>query len=381
MNKFTLAGLLTSLALMVPLATSAAEFRGAQDVSLVSGETISGNMYMAGGNIIDTGVVKGDLVIGGGNILVSGPVNSDLLIGGGSINVTSDIGGDLRIGGGNITIQGKVAGDAIVGGGQIILASPHIGGDVAIAGGNITISAPINGSLKVFGGQVTLNAPVKGSVIIHGQKITLGPKAIIQGDLTYTSPAVATLETGAIVRGKTDYTKSETSTKANVVPTVALGAFFTFWLLAKLLMSIVGAFLFLWIFPRYAIELATSFATKPLEYLGIGFVAFIVLPIAGILLLLTVIGIPLGALALLGFVGLMIFASLVAPVALGSLVHKWIWKPSNYVVDWKTILLGVAIWFVLGFIPFVGGLLKFIIILMTLGVTLQVKWSVSKNWR
>jgi len=373
--------MLATLAFILPLSASAAEFRAGQEARLGSGETINGNLYLGGGNVTDTGAVKGDLVIGGGTILVSGPVGQDLLIGGGNITVSSDVGGDLRIGGGSVTVQGKIAGDAVIGGGNITLASSQVSGDAMLGGGSIVIESPINGNLKAGGGQVTVNAPIEGNVVIRANKVTLGPKANIQGDLTYTSATEATRETGAVVHGKTDYTKSETITKPEAAPQAALAAFFTLWIFAKLLMLLLAAFLFLWIFPAYAQSLVTIYATKPLENLGKGFVGFIVAPIASILLLMTVIGIPLGFLGLLGFAALMIFATLATPVLVGSIVHKWIWKPAGYVVDWKTILLGVAVYWVLGFIPFLGGLVKFILVLITLGVTLQIKWNVIKELR
>jgi cytoskeletal protein CcmA (bactofilin family) len=381
MHKYFTSGLFVSLAMLLPLSVSAAEFRAGQEASLNSGETIQGNLYLGGGNVTDTGAVKGDLVIGGGTILVNGPVGQDLLIGGGTITVTSDVGGDLRIGGGNITVQGKIAGDAVIGGGQIILAGTQVGGDAVIGGGNITIDAPVNGSLKAGGGQVTINAPIKGDVYVQANKLFLGPKAVINGNLSYTSPAQATIESGALVHGKTDYIKSVTST-SSAAPQAAVGAFLTFWLFAKLLMTLLGVFVFFWIFPRYAQDLVRIAYTKPLESLGKGFVTLIVLPIASIILLMTIIGIPLGALGLFGFVALMVFSSMIAPVVIGSIVHKWIWRPAEFLVDWKTILLGVAIYFMLGFIPLVGGLIKFVVILMTLGVVVGVKWDLAnKNLR
>jgi len=380
MKKIQIIGFATALCVLLPLSASAAQFMVDKETSLSSGETSNGNLYMLGSTVSDSGAVHGDFVAAGGTLLVNGAVSNDVLAAGGNISILGDVGGDVRIGGGNILIQGKIAGDAIIGGGQITVGGPGIGGDVAIGGGSVTLNAPVNGSVRIAGGQVTIDAPIKGSVQIKADKVTLGPKAVISGDLSYTATGEATMQSGAVVHGKTDFTKRESTSTKNAAP-VALGAILTFALLAKLLMSLVGAFLFLWIFPGYAKELATSFGTKPLENLGRGFVFFIVLPISAILLLVTVVGIPLGFLALFAFAGLLIFASLVAPVAIGSLVHKWIWKPAEYQVDWKTILLGVAIFFLLTFVPFIGWIIKFCAILITLGVAVQIKWSLTKSLR
>ena len=146
-------------------------------------------------------------------------------------------------------------------------------------------------------------------------------------------------------------------------------------------MSLVGAFAIGYFFHRYSRELIATAAIQPLTEIGRGAIIVIVLPIASVMLLATVIGIPLGALGLLAFTAFMVFTCMAAPIVTGSIVHKWIWKPAGYVVDWKSILIGVAVYFILGLIPFVGWIVKFGIVLLTLGAAINIKWSVAKEWR
>lgn len=368
------------LSIVLPMSAVAAEYRAGEEASLNFGETLYGNTYMGGGTVTDAGTVRGDLVAAGGTILITGPIGSDLLAAGGTITVTGDISGDARIGGGNLLISGKVSGDVMIGGGQVVLSSPQIGGDVTVAGGSVTIAAPIAGNVRVAGGQLTINSPIKGSVTVHAQKITLGPKAVITGDLIYSSSEVATIQDGAQVLGKTQFTKIE-NPNGNKISATALAAIFTFAFVAKLLMQLLAAFVFFWIFPKYAKEIAANFNDKPLENLGRGFVAFVVAPIGALILLFTVIGIPLGLLTFIGFIGLVLFSVLIAPIAIGSLVQKWFMKSANFEVSWVTIVLGVAIYTLLSLVPFIGWIIQFVTVLMTMGIVIQVKWLAAKNWR
>jgi hypothetical protein len=369
---------ITGLLVFVPLAASAAQFRAAEQTSLGTSEAIQGNLYMAGGNVSSAGTVRGDLVAAGGNLIVSGATTNDLLVAGGSITITGDVGGDARVAGGNITIQSKVAGDVVVGGGQINVGGAGVGGDVAIGGGSITITAPVNGNVKIGGGEVTIDAEVKGNVEIKAEKITLGPRAVITGNFTYTASEEAKMETGAAVQGTVDFTKREGAEKSSEA---AIAAFFSFALLAKLLMMLAGAFVLFWIFPRYARELVTNFAADPVSNLGRGFITLIVMPIASIILLITIIGLPFGVIGLLGFIALLIFTSLMVPIVVGSLIYKWITKSTGYEVNWQTILIGVAVYFLLGLVPFIGGIVKFFIMLIALGVVVKIKWQAAKNWQ
>jgi cytoskeletal protein CcmA (bactofilin family) len=361
---------------IVPVVSLGATFRTGDQPSFPAGETINDDLYIMGGGVTSAGMVQGDLTAMGGNVLVSGPVTADLLASGGSVIVTSTITGDVRAGGGNIVIQGSVLGDVLLGGGQITLSGPEIGGDVAIGGGTISIEAPVRGDIRIGGGMVFINSAVTGNVRIDADEVKLGPKANIAGDFTYSAKEAATMEGGAVVAGKTTFNERE-----RAAAKAGIAAFFTVWLLMKVLMALVGAFAIGLLLHRFSRELVATAAPQPWYEIGRGALIFIVLPIASIILLCTVIGIPLGALGLLAFAALMIFAHLAAPIVAGSIAHKLIWKPAGYVVDWRTILLGVAIIFVLSLIPFVGDLVKFGIVLLTLGAAMNIKWSAIKEWR
>ncbi len=375
----SLGGLLSvGLLLLIPLTTSAAEFRTGDQPSLASGQTVSNDLYMAGGSVSSAGSVQGDLTVAGGTILVNGPVSADVLAAGGTITILGDVAGDVRVAGGNITIQSSVLGDVIAGGGQVTLSGSKIGGDVAVGGGQISIDAPVTGTVHIGGGNVRINAPIGGNVFIKAQKLTLGPKALLNGTLTYSAAEMATMENGAVVKGATKFTKTADIRGASKA---GLAAFFSLWLLARLLMSLVGALVIGLLMHRFSRELVATAAMQPLLEIGRGAVVMIVLPVASILLLFTIIGIPFGFLGLFAFAALMIFTSLVAPIVTGSIVHKWIWKPAGYIVDWKTILLGVAIYFVLGFIPFVGWIVRCGIMLLALGAVINIKWSIVKEWK
>ena len=370
-------GLLGGLLLAAPLLASAADFKTGDQPSFPSGETIADDLYMAGGSVTSSGTVTGDVVFAGGSIMINGPVSADVLAAGGSVTILSEIAGDVRAAGGHIVISGAVLGDVILGGGQINVSGPRIGGDVLMAGGTIRIDSPVAGDIKIGGGDVYLNSAVTGSVRIEADKVTLGPKAKIAGDFTYGSAKAATLESGAVVAGETTFNER----KGSGAGKAAVVAFFSLWVLAKFLMTLVGAFAIGLLLHRFSREVVATAAPQPLMEIGRGAVVMIVLPIASVILLATVIGIPFGMLGLLSFIALMIFTSMLTPVVIGSIVHKWIWKPAGYVVDWKTILLGVAIYFLLGLIPFIGWIVVFGAMLLTLGAVVNIKWSALKEWR
>ena len=98
--------------------------------------------------------------------------------------------------------------------------------------------------------------------------------------------------------------------------------------------------------------------------------------------MVTIVGVPLGIIGLIGFFGIIAFGCIVvAPVVLGSLLHKWITKSSGYTVSWSGIVLGVVVYHLLTFVPLVGWILKFAIFLIAIGALVTTEWRIVKEWR
>ena len=207
--------------------------------------------------------------------------------------------------------------------------------------------------------------------------MTLGKDAVIDGNLDYSARSEATMEAGAVVKGKTTFEPQ----KAPVYSAKSIFAIMSLFLLGKFLSSLLFALVLGLIFSRYVLTAVKGALEQPLLEMGRGLIMLIVLPVASVIAFVTVVGIPFGVLGLVSLVALVIFGSGLAAIIAGSLAHKWMFKPAEYEVTWKTILLGVVIYMVLGFIPFVGPLAKFLLFLLALGSITKLKWTIIKEWR
>lgn len=375
MNKLYLyAGVF--VALVIPMFSYAAEFRIGEQPAVLSAERVSNDAYIIGGSSTITGTVTGDLFAVGGNVLISGNIGADILVAGGNITIISDVADDVRAGGGNIAIQGKVAGDVLVGGGQVSIGGEGVAGDVIVGAGTLRIDAPVGGNLKVGGGNVYINAPITGNINIEADKVTLGPSAVIIGDMSYKSPKELVKETGAEIRGEVKYAQRASSQPSKAV----LAGIFSAWLIGKFLALLISALIIGLVFRRFSKSVITLSHDRPLLEIGRGLLTIIVLPIASVILLVTMLGIPFGVLGLLSLIAITIIACIVAPIILGSFVYGYFSK-GDTVVTWKSILLGVVIFELLWFIPILGWLIRALILLLAIGIIVSLKWSVLKEWR
>ena len=363
------------LVVAMPALALAVEFRTGDNPSIGKDEKIVNDVYIAGGGVTSAGNVNGDLITAGGNVVISGDVSMDIFAGGGNISILSNVGDDVRVGGGTVVIAGRVGGDLLIGGGNVNISGPGVGGDAVMGGGNVRIGAPVAGNLLAGGGNIYINAPIGGDVKIDAQKVTLGKNAVITGNLTYKATEEMVKESGAVVKGKVDFQK-RTTRAAPVKVFAGIISAFILWKFLALLACALTVGLVLRRYSREIVELAVK---RPWFEMGRGVLFMILTPLLSIILLVTLVGIPFGIAGILGFILVMIFAWIMTPVILGSVIYRYFSK-EELEISWKTILLGVFIYALLGLVPIIGGLAQALLIFLTLGAMTAFKLRVIKEW-
>lgn len=379
MRKFLF--VLSLLFLLIPTVSLAATFKAEENsaTTTVNQTEEVKNAYLAGDSVNFSGKASQDVWAAGNSLSISGPVQGSLVVAGNVINVSSQIDHSARIMGNTVNIQGNIGSDLLAAGNSIILLpNTVVTDDFMAAGNNIDLQGKINGNVYVAGGKINLNGEVGGNVIIKNSgTITVGPNAKIKGNFEYQSTQLANINSASQILGETKYKEVK---PAN--PSVGkVTGFFTVFSLGLLLATFLAVWLLTYIFPKFSQKLVVESATKPWENMGIGLIALVVVPAAAIILLCTIIGIPL-AFIIFGFYGFVIgLAQLVVPVLTGSLLFKWLGKTKNYRVDWLTVLAGVIIVTIVKLIPFVGGLIVFMIFLMTLSYFSKIVTGFIKKER
>jgi hypothetical protein len=377
--KYTkyIASFLLAFGLLVPQAY-AAEFMSASpdgDGSItVSGETHK-NLYTAGGDVTVSAPVMGDLYAAGGNVLITGDVEQDLNVAGGNVTINGKVGGDLRVGGGQVMINGAVGGDVLIGAGQVSFApTASVAGDLIVGGGRVKLDAPVVGFVKMGGGDITINSTIGGKVWIQSDRsLQFGPKAVVPGEIIYKGREAAKVQDGAKVsevKFEQIQTKSMEGAKAFIG-----GAF-----LIKLLAWLLAAWLLVHFLPNRTRSVIEGVSNNPWMNLAIGFTGIIIIPLAVIVILFTFIGYYTALILLAWFVLAMLVTSLLTAILTGSYVDKWLMKRTALHIDWQTIIIGVVILTLLGFVPVFGWIVCGLLMLMTFGSLLRfVRHEIATN--
>jgi len=354
------------LLFIIPVVALSATFKGGEEYSLGKDKIIEGDLYVGGASVSIAGDVTGDLLVGGGRVLLTGNVFEDAIIGGGDVDILGNVGDDVRVAAGQVTIGNDIDGDLIVGAGSVVvLPDVVVAGDIFIAGGAVLFEGTAMGDLEINGGEITMNGTAeKGLFVRRVDKIRVGASAVINGDFKYKSGEEAEINESAVIEGEVSFEKigKLAGDKAKKGIFAFLGLF-VIWKFVVLLLAGVVMVLLFERFSKDVIEYSLkSFGGEFVR----GFVVLIVVPVVILFLFLSVIGFLIGILGLLMYIFLIIVSNIFAGIIFGSFLKKYLLK-KNPDVNWKVAIIGIFLLFVIGLIPIVGWLIKFIFMLLALG--------------
>ncbi len=382
MSKKVLIGIACLALIAAPVVGHAAAIKAGEEYTLRQGQTLSDDLYVGARTVVSAGDVVGDLTAGGANVLATGSVGQDLTVAGGTVHVTGAVRDDAHIIGGSVFVEGSVADDLMVAGGQVSLVSgATVGGDLIGAAGMASIGGTVNGDVRLAAGRVTITGTVEGNVHLIADKVVIADTANIQGTLTYRSPNEAQIADGATVNGEVSYqhvTKKSRAPIPSPARGIGLGIFagiISAIALGKLLSLCVLALLFVVAYGRIAERVVETGVKHFWKTVGLGFLGLVVTPIAAVVAFVTLLGIPLGIMLVLGYVVWLILAWIIGPIILGTFIFHWTRKRAALEVDWKTTLVGCVVMFILGFIPLVGWLIQAAFGLAAMGVLIKMKYA------
>ncbi len=358
--------LVFSVILFAPFLALAAQYQApvGQDVNV---EKETKNLYTAGINVNVNKIVSGDLTVLAQTINIKSDVEQSVYMLGSTINLDADVAQNVKIAGAQINITSKVGQDLIILGQSVNIGSESIiNGDLVVVGQNIIIDGKIDGFTKIIGESVTINGDLQSSDIKATKTLTLGPAGIINENLDYKSPVSINIQPGGQVLGETNYNqiKENGSFLDSLKRTSALSR-----VLGPIGIIIAGIIL-IYLIPRKSRELVKTSVGNFWKSIGIGILGLILPTVVFGILLVTFIGGWVAMILLTLYALVIMLAIIYGAVVLGSLITKLINKTKKIEVTWKEIVIGEIVLAILAFIPVLGGLVSFVLMILALGAIL-----------
>ena len=380
--------------------------------------------FVAGGTVTEVAPVAGDLIAAGGSVDVDTDVAGGVVAAGGKVRIGGSVGQSVHAAGGQLSLvgggggppppppggrgggaQGAIAGPPggaggrgggrgaggpggrggaggpagggppgrggggpppprLAGGEIEIGPKAHIAGNLGAAAGRIAVRGAVDGHLSAGAGNLLIDAPIGGDVEAAAGTLELGPNARIGGTLRYRSTEPLKRDPAAQVAGEIVRIGPDPAQWSSEARQVRRGAGL-FWttglmLLAALLVAVT---------PRLSASVSESLRGRPGFSLVLGFVVLVCTPIATVLLLVTIIGVPLALLVLFAWLALLPVAWASTGVAVGDWFLARAASARGERTRWRVVaaVLGVLLLALASRVPWFGGWIGFAALIVGLG--------------
>lgn len=359
LSIFLLLGFLTPI--------KAAKFESG-NYTLNQSQIIEENLYVEGEVIDIAGVVDGDLLVAGGSIDISGTITGDLYAAGNTIEITGNIYGSTYIAGQNVDISGSVARNSFLAS-MFSDVSGSIGKDLTVFTANSSISGKVSEDVRVFSNQSTITGTVKGEALIYAPNSTIS-KENVQGEI------YENLES----ESNTEETKKYTGLgKLRPFRKGMWGINIFSTIIGFVGMYLVGVAL-IYLAPVKTLEIEKKVIGSTQEFLYsflVGLGISVVIPLALIILALTIVGAPLALLIGGIYFFLIIFGTLWVESALGYKILSGTDKKDD--LRLLSLLVGRGLTSVVNLIPIVRGIYKTAISMVAVGAIVRMKHDVYQE--
>lgn len=309
-----------------------------------------------------------DVYLTGDNVTVDYIVDGNLFVIANTVTINSKIGGDAFIMANNINVSEQ----AYIFNNLFAMAnSIDIKGvvyDVYALAQNFTVSnGYIYRDAKLCCNTININGAIGRNAFVSCSNINFNTdgndKGIIYGNLTYSAPSELSFDKN-IVNGNVTYKAPKVSPEKSVREIVAsyisdLGAFLAFVIIIWLVC--------LWLAPKFLNDTNKFVGKKTLNVLGTGLLTLIVLPIACIILLLLQLTAGISLLTVAIYILALIVAKSIFTIVANNYLCSKLNINKNTGIFGMLIVSGVIVW-VISELPYVGGIVSFIISVLGLGV-------------
>mgnify|MGYP003292664693 CR=1 FL=1 len=305
----------------------------------------------------DTGYFEGDKYIFEDNVKLEESVNGNVYIFAQNVEIGKDVVvlGNAFIGGNSVTIEANVSGTIYLLGENAVVNGECQ--DLYAFATNFTLgeNAYVERDVKVAGTNIAIKGSINRDLVSAATNTTIGGGLFtkVARNIAYSGTLDASDDIkDKAVSFKTDFNMEEQEAELTAIGEKITNTFVTLGKIVSISTSILLALIFAFIFKNRNDENENYFAS-----IMIGMLYVIITPLVAILIMLTIVGLPIGLLLLF----LYILALLISvPAAIVVIAQKAFKEPTVI----KVVLLAavlIAVFNGVLLVPFLGGLIEFLL--------------------
>ncbi|HHV18980.1 MAG TPA: polymer-forming cytoskeletal protein [Thermoanaerobacterales bacterium] len=256
----------------------------------------------------------------------------------------------------------QIQGDITINADEVIM------GDTIAILGNITVDGKVTGDVVAVLGDVRVNGEVMGDVTAVGGRIIRGETSKVYGTITEIK-----------VSGIKDIVNGITRQGINLGPSIKKynWSFSRNWeygwfKFIRFLGLLAMGTLVIILFPNSTKTAAGGVEKEIGRKMLIGLLIFMLTPVALLLLLITLIGIPLIPILLLLLYGAGFFGYLCISIHIGRRLNEQLKIKPEVLLEFA---LGALLLWLIQLVPIIGGFTSIIVLIMSLGITAETHFG------
>jgi hypothetical protein len=341
------------------------------EVAVRAGETVAETMIVNAETVRVDGIIDGDLIVVlAERLILRGEVRGNVFCSARTVEVSGRIAGNLHAIGEKVRVDGEIGRNLYSVSELVTLADDgRVGRDATHVAAGATLEGRVGRDAFVLGEWVELRGTVARNLDTRIERASLLDGARVGGDfdaMVWEDEENVEIAPGAVVAGEVRTKLSETR-HDTWYDHFGRASFYAF-LVIRLCAAFVVGMLLHWLVPRlFDVHLAT--AGDLARTLGVGFLVAVATPFALVLIAITLLGIPLALIGLVGFLvslylSFILIAALIGTQVTGQRGEGW--RPFAL-----ALLAGLAVLAVGSAIPFLGTPLRIIVMLTGLGLLVE----------
>jgi hypothetical protein len=246
----------------------------------------------------------------------------------------------------------------------------HVGDGVIVGAGDVTVEGEVKRSVTIFAGSADVSGSIGRELTMTGGHLTLTDTARVGGNLSARVRQLKNVHIadGASIAGKRDI---QLRVRKNHFTRPGFYFYQALWLAGAMLVGWLAVVLF----PGFFVA-CTQAVGAGWRSLGLGIGILAAVPVAVIVVAITLVGLPLAFILFAMYLA----AIYLAKIWVGAFLGWALLKPSGAAKgDWLLgLLIGLLILTVVGFIPYLGGLVRLGVVCLGLGAFVWQLYQASR---
>jgi cytoskeletal protein CcmA (bactofilin family) len=322
------------------------------------------DVWAAGALVSVRGIVRNEIWAAGAEVAVDASADGDVQAAGAIVSVKGSSDKDLYAAGARVSVDARVGGTLRAAGARVLVGpEAEIQGPTYLAGADLIFAGVSKGPATFYADSVQIDGRISGEVLVRARSVTVGKTAVIDGAVVFETFGDPVIEEGATVRGRQTVTLPRPRQIGGEHLMGALGAIVIFGVGAGLVLGVI-----LLIAARPLVERTIDIMrTEPARTTLLGLGVLVLFPLLAVAVTATVIGMPVGLLALLALPLLLLTASVLAAFGLSDLLLNRGRESRSFGGRLLLLFVGLLILTLIGIVPVLGFFTWLIAIIAGLG--------------